>query len=105
MVRKYQRQRIAKTKTILAHLNQAGLVAFDQITRAMVKGYKVSDKPSLSLIVQSVLINAAKNMTSDQLKQLKEEIRRHGCKPRGADLKQIAEALAQAKAAAPPTTA
>lgn len=91
MVRRYQKQRIAKTKTILAHLNHSGALAFDQITSAMLKGYKVTDKPSLSLIVQSVLIRFAKEMSSDQLKALRAEIKRHGCTPRKDDLKEIAK--------------
>ena len=93
MKRLYQKQRISKTKTVLTHLNHSGALAFDQITGAVLKGYKVTNKPSLSLMVQAVLIRFAKDMTSAQLSELRAEIQRHGCKPPKAELNKIAQAL------------
>lgn len=86
-----------KSKRIYAHLGPAAAEAFDQITSAVIKGYKVTNIPSLSLLLQATLIRFAREMNSDQVIALRAEIKAHGCKPPKADLKAIAKALAVAK--------
>jgi hypothetical protein len=98
--RKYPKRikgQLQTSKVRCVRLDAQGQAAFDKISAALMKGYKIEDKPSLGLIMQSVLIQFTQSMTTKDLKSLHAEILAHGCVPPKKHLHEVAEALAVAK--------
>src|SRR6185295_11867149 len=100
MHRKYPKRIPGKSqvsKVRCVRLDANGQAAFDKISAALMKGYHVTDKPSLGLLMQSVLIQFTQSMTTKDLEALYAEIMTHGCVPPKQHLHQVAEALAVAE--------